>query len=226
MLWPIPMLEANTLVKLDRTFRNDPGKLRELVKAFQDEIQACEARQHPYGFTVVTLGTVRGRRRVVYRLHIWPTGFALPGSAELMIHDHVYDIQSHILVGQMVQHEYVESELGAEFASYRGLYDGPHSVLERKSDTVRVVETMVSKFVTGHTYSLPAGALHMAKVDPHIFTATILRTEYREDEGDPVILAPIDAPPTYRFERDLVADDVVAITISMLFQELNSAHSV
>jgi len=218
------MLEANTLIELDRAFRDDPGKLRDLVIALQYQIQACVVRYHPYGFTVVTLGTVPGRRRIVYRLHIWPTGFALPGSAELMIHDHVYDIQSHILIGQVVQHEYVESELGAEFASYRGLYDGPHSVLERKPGTVRVVETAVSTFDAGHTYTLPAGALHMADVDPSNLTATILRTEYREKEDDPVILAPIDAPPSYRFERDLVADDVGVTTISALFRELTSAH--
>lgn len=218
------MLDARTLIELDRAFRDDPGKLRDFVIASHDQIQTCEARQHPYGFTVVTLGTMPGRRRVVYRLHIWPTGFALPGSAELMIHDHVYDIQSHILTGQIVQHEYVESELGAEFASYRGLYDGPHSVLKRKPGTVRVVETAVSTFETGHTYTLPAGALHTAKVDPSNLTSTILRTEYREGEDDPVILAPIDAPPSYRFERDLVADDDVATTISALFRELTSAH--
>ncbi|SFK37454.1 hypothetical protein SAMN03159338_4070 [Sphingomonas sp. NFR04] len=211
---------------MDRAFRNDPRIIRDLVIALQDKIQACEARQHPYGFTVVTLGIIPGRHRIVYRLHIWPIGFALPGSEDLMIHDHVYDIQSHILAGQIVQHEYVESALGAEFASYRGLYDGPHSVLERKPGAVRVFETAVSTFVTGHTYALPAGALHMAKVDPSVFTATILRTDYREREGDPVILAPIDAPPSFRFERDLVGDDAIAATISALFRELTCARSI
>lgn len=215
------MLDRSSLAALDYALLHRPAAVAGLVVSFRDGVHACEARRHPYGFVVVSLGSLdHAGGRLAYRLHLWPEGFRLPGSADLMVHDHVYDIVSHVLAGALVQHEYVEDEHGAPFASYRGLYDGPHSVLERLPGVVRVRESAVERIEAGRTYVLPAGALHMVMVDSAIFTATVLRTRYDKGRTDPLILAPLNAPASYRFDRDLIPDAVSATAVEELFRRL------
>ena len=72
----------------------------------------------------------------------------------------------------------------------------------------------------GRTYALPAGALHMVVVDSAAFTATVLRTRYDEGRTDPLILAPLDAPANYRFDRDLLANAESATAVEELFRRL------
>lgn len=215
------MLDQSSLAALDDAILHRPAAVAKLVVGFRDGVLACEARRHPYGFVVVSLGSMEhSRGRLAYRLHLWPEGFQLPGSAGLMVHDHVYDIMSHVLAGALVQHEYVEDERGVPLASYRGLYDGPHSVLERLPKVVRVLESAVERMEPGRTYALPAGALHMVVVDNAIFTATVLRTRYDEGRANPLILAPLDAPVSYRFDRDVLPDAASATALEELFRRL------
>ena len=215
------MLDQPSLAALDDALLYRTADVAELVVNLREDVLACEARRHPYGFIVVSLGSVdHPDGRLVYRLHLWPEGFRLPGSADLMVHDHIYDIVSHVLAGSIVQHEYAEDDGGTPFASYRGLYDGPHSVLERRPSAVHIRETAVERMETGRTYALSAGALHMVVVDSTVFTATILRTRYDEGRVDPLILAPLDAPASYRFDRDLLAVGDTMVAVNELFRRL------
>jgi len=215
------MLDKSSLAALDAALLHQPTTVAGLLVDRQDQVLACEARRHPYGFVVVSLGSLdQGTGRLVYRLHIWPQGFELPGSADLMVHDHVYDIVSHILVGALVQHEYEEDDRGTPFASYKGLYDGPHSILERLPGIIRIREFAVERKEAGQTYTLPAGALHMVMVDSTVFTATVLRTRYDEGRIDPLILAPFDAPARYRFDRDLIPDAESEAAVGDLLRRL------
>ncbi|WP_332798144.1 hypothetical protein [Sphingomonas sp. PB2P12] len=213
------MLDPSAIARLDDALLRQPQSVKTVIADLKPAIMACDARSHPYGFVVVTLGTGGDGGRVRYRLHIWRKGFSNDRSADLMIHDHVYDLASHVLVGGFLHDEYVESAAtGTEYACYRGLYDGPHSELKRTDRTMRASLARSSNVAAGDTYHLAARKLHVVTVDPDVFTATVLRTEYGPDLADPVILAPMDADNYYRFDRHLVASADANRSIDELFQ--------
>lgn len=87
-------------------------------------------RLHPNGFIQLNLN-----RAGTCRLHIWSPNITpdMVQKTRHPIHDHIFDMESTILLGSMENwvYEFIDSGIRREYALFQGVYKTPHeSTLE------------------------------------------------------------------------------------------------
>lgn len=166
-------------------------------------------RAHPLGFMVCNLIS-DGPRKL--RLHVWPEGPQATDDAACSIHDHLFNFESLVLAGKLVNIEYQRSSNGREFARYNAKYIGDVSVLERTSESMRVLESSRTTIGTGSFYSIEAGVLHETLRVDNSFVATLLVT-FDVSNEPPVVLGPMDGADEYRFHRVVLPELQVSLAL-------------
>lgn len=173
-------------------------------------------RVHPNGFIQLDLEPVpdswhashqKGHSGASRRLHIWnPPGIELPHQKTVNeVHDHVFDMDSAVLIGELGQLLYrfiIGQEWRKKFARYQ-LY---RAVYEKNSDS-RLQATglfghleMYRTFnvTEGCSYRQPAFTFHDS--NPHGLVVTVM-TKMAVHEGEAHVLVPDDIEPDNSFDR-------------------------
>ena len=161
------------------------------------DLSSAPVYLHPLGFRVAI---VSGNGRLSLRLHVWPSA-AAEGQSGYNIHDHVFDMTSHVLVGALRQTRYdVSAGRPATHATYGVGYDDEGSFLAKTQETVRAAPKEFSDVPIGSTYSLRAGEFHMLERASSLGAATLVLT--RSGDGSPRTLGPLDGADAIRFRRE------------------------
>lgn len=175
--------------------------LRSLVKNL---IPSLAWRHHGIG---VLQGYVRENAEPEIRVHIWHPALLKSGMRESGdIHDHRFDLTSHVLAGMVGHVEYHDREdpkgrytttlLTHARAAAGSKFHGPITpVGDRRS-----IETNSMTIVEGHTYQYPAGRFHRSPV----FGLAVTLVEKHHHRSVPArLLHPIDVEPVMAFGHDM-----------------------
>jgi len=158
-------------------------------------------QRHPLGFFAF-IGT-KGADTTL-RMHYWPPE-AKMAQFGFEIHDHQYDIDSHVFSGTLVQTTFELIGSGRPtHAVYAVDYDGEKSGLGKTGQHVAVQADKPELFDTGTSYRLPAGTFHLATAASEIGTVTLVlaRNAYAKAR----VLGPLDGPDRVVFDRGTVSN--------------------
>lgn len=158
---------------------------------------------HPTGFLVLTL--LRSESGAL-RLHLWPERAREHGTPCWPVHDHVWDLRSHVLCGAVESHRYeVVDDPRGDSVLYAVRYgEGRSSHMHRSDRRVSVWPEVPRRIEAGERYEVPAGQFHASMVSAGELAATlaITRTTAR---AWPWVVGTVDAPAVVPVERG-VAD--------------------
>lgn len=198
-----------------------------LIDAIQLAAKGENPRIHPNGFIQLDLEPQesgdwtqthhRGHSGASLRLHIWnPPGVVLPRQKTVNeIHDHVFDMKSHVIFGTLEQQLYKLMSPNADHPAthqrYRAVYDkSASSRLEPTEEIGWLHMYHAFPIEAGFSYTQPAFTLHNSV--PHGTVITVMqKTEIHE--GDAYAICGIDSPPDNTFVRDkaMSADELRAV---------------
>jgi hypothetical protein len=142
------------------------------------------------------------------RLHVWAPELVKPGmDVSGDIHDHRFDLVSHVLAGAVGHQEIfpIEDPSGnwamlklthARAAKETG-YHGPTEALPGRFRTTR--DSMV--IYAGHSYRFPRGRFHRSPVLPGIAVTCVEKHNQSTDAAR--ILYPVAKPPIMAFEHEM-----------------------
>jgi hypothetical protein len=160
-----------------------------------------------HGIGVLQGYVVEGSRAEV-RLHVWAPELVKPGmDVSGDIHDHRFDLVSHVLCGQVGHEEIIpEADDEGEWAMLKLTharaakehgYHGPTEPLPGRFNIRR------SSFVIeqGKTYRFPAGRFHRSPVLPGV-TITCVE-KHNQTDASARILHPVATPPVMAFGHEM-----------------------
>jgi hypothetical protein len=178
-------------------------------------------RIHPNGFIQLDLEPQesadwtethhRGHSGANLRLHIWnpPGGVIIPRQKTVNeIHDHVFDMKSHVVFGTLEQQLYKlmlpDADHEATHQRYRAVYTKSASSRLEPTEQVGWLH-MYHAFPiqAGFSYTQPHGTLHNSVAHGTVITV-MEKTEIHE--GDAYAICGIDSPPDNDFVRDKAMD--------------------
>jgi hypothetical protein len=173
--------------------------LKETRRYLSNYLAELSIQIHPLGFYAIKLG--QPEKGINIRLHIWNNKLQ-PQSMELMVHNHIFDMKSFVLKGEIFNKEY--ELMNAEVCSnenqfYKVQYENNQSSLIKLETTGDLIETKKIAVKEGSSYVVSAGVFHESIVTCE-YTATILFTIANSVES-PKVAAKSDLGPIIRFER-------------------------
>jgi hypothetical protein len=127
------------------------------------------AEDFPWRMTDIGLLGLRLDDQREYRLHVWDPTYSV---GDPPIHDHPYDFDSEIIVGELTNTRYEEDPAGDEYIRFRY---SPAAEDRRRSDTVRLSATATT-FTEGGQYRQLAHELHASSQLPG--TVTVIRCSW------------------------------------------------
>lgn len=197
--------------------------------ALQEEVAYIRAddggnpRVHPNGFIQLDLDPVpetwhashkKGHSGARRRLHIWnPPGVQLPHQGTVNeIHDHVFDMHSEIVKGQLWQCLYEFDQISSGTATFPSSVPKPthelyQAVYAKNSDS-RLEPTgkkgwlkMINRFPVRErgSYEQPAFTLHDTET-PAGLVVTVM-TKMKVHDGEASVICPVDTPPDNSYDR-------------------------
>jgi hypothetical protein len=129
------------------------------------------AEDFPWRMTDIGLLGLRLDDRRAYRLHVWDPNYS---DGDPPIHDHPYDFDSEIIVGELTNTRYEGDTAGDEYIRFRY---SPGAEDVRRSETVRLSATATT-FTEGGQYRQLAHELHASWQLPG--TVTVIRCSWTE----------------------------------------------
>jgi hypothetical protein len=158
---------------------------------------------HPTGFLVLTL---LRRDEGALRLHLWPPGERELGTPCWPVHDHVWDLRSHVLCGEVESRGYavVDDPEGPAVLYAVGYGEGQRSCMRRSERRVSVQGLAARRVACGERYEVAAGELHASSVALRAFAATLVATR-PSGRPWPWVVGDVNAPAMVEVERT-VAD--------------------
>lgn len=145
---------------------DDVLKIREIINA--------PFKVHPLGFYSCTLLHENNQK---IRLHYWDSiTNGEQQSSGLMIHDHIFDFKSWIMLGALENIEYEISDEGEIYYLYATRYENDSSILKITDDSLKITHKNSSIYTQGMSYVMDANVLHKTRsVADRTFT--ILHTQ-------------------------------------------------
>lgn len=142
------------------------------------------------------------------RLHVWAPELVKPGMDESGdIHDHRFDLVSHVLCGQVAHEEiFPEEDDDGEWAMLKltharaakeNAYHGPTEALPGRFN-VRRASLVIE---CGWTYHYPAGRFHRSPVLPGVAVTCV--EKHNQSSASARILHPIATPPVMAFGHEM-----------------------
>lgn len=171
-------------------------------------------RVHPNGFIQLDLGKDM-------RLHVWPHDERVSGQrVRTSIHDHIFSMRSHVLIGQMVNKEFrFEPAETGDHQIYRAVYRAAaDSVLEPTGIYGMVALHSEQPVHVGEYYSFAAFEFHDTVT--HGFTATLMKKERVFHGLQPRALCPRGQDPDNDFRRGDVTEAVLWEHIERVMESL------
>lgn len=171
---------------------------------------------HPLGFVHFKLGSVQNIGDV--RLHIWSNTIRKTQDPEMPIHNHVYTVNSHILIGNVTNKLY-KTISGNYSKIYNVSYDNHRSFLISSEQPVGYELVHEKTYRSGENYSVVRGEFHESIVRNDEFAATIVVATDKIN-GAAITLGPKEGSKIYKYKRELCDKVTINQVISILSDKL------
>ena len=147
---------------------------------------------HPTGFMVAKLWDGEAG---ALRLHVWPADDRCYGDPLWPVHDHVWPLSSHVLVGRIhCRSAEIVPDPDGDHRRYVVDYGvGARSRLKRYGGAVRLRLSSVRRVAAGGGYDVAAGCFHTSSGPPGQLAATLVAVGAPERDR-PFVLGPPDGP--------------------------------
>ena len=183
----------------------DNLSVEELLRLIESRRQnGEEIKLHPNGFLQLSLSSGHWREQGL-RLHVWSDSLPRKNHPKFRIHDHIFDIESYILLGKIQNKNYI----------IRDDPEGEHLIVEAGLEDVHPTNKRVNAFlsdyfskVAGEKYTLPRLQFHSSESEASL-TATVMSKKNTNLTILPRVLAPVDYK-TEELEGKRVVDQALA----------------
>ncbi len=175
-------------------------------------------RLHPNGFIQLDLKSDSS-----VRLHIWPSSLPKAQKTNHPIHDHVFDMSSTVLQGELQNINYTFTPV-KEKVLFKTEYKLFQALPIGKTKNTKLVpspmpsgilkETRNGYVCSGEEYKIPKGVLHLS-VPVTSLVATVMLKE-NIDKGSPYVAIPVGVEPDNDFKRESVPLDILWKEIAIM----------
>lgn len=172
------------------------GKILNVIDLKLEE-NTLQGNWHPLGFIHIKIGSVENVGDL--RLHIWSDRERKTQTPEMPIHNHVFTVNSHILIGKVTNKAYSITN-GSKYRIYHIGYNESRSILTPTNSIVDSELISVSSYNKGDFYQVKVGDFHESQVNENEFSATIVLATDRIKDS-PVTLGTGDANTEYVYHR-------------------------
>lgn len=179
----------------------------------QAKLAGALPRVHPNGFIQVDLSW-DGTRVAKARLHVWPDGEDIPKqNVSTTIHDHRFDMVSHVLTGTLIQQTHRVLAVPGEHDLFThevhvARYPSPkESVLAPTSVRVQVLPGGTHYIHAGYDYYQNRYTFHDTGWVG--LTATLMIKGGEDLEHEPRVLVPLGQAPDNDFVRADCSEDLL-----------------
>ncbi|WP_457934051.1 hypothetical protein LOS73_17690 [Pseudoalteromonas sp. SCSIO 43210] len=164
-------------------------KMNVLCEHLIDNISDINATWHPLGFAIVKLLETESLK---YRLHIWPAGERKPKYPNWPIHNHIFDLESLVVAGNIGSKNYLvlNSEYGKRSSNLKYIvkyHDTGSEIISTKT-YIDVIQDTEQWFNTGEIYKIIRGAFHQSCVHENEFAASLVRTSNERVGTSPTVV--------------------------------------
>jgi hypothetical protein len=161
-----------------------------------------DCRRHPLGFVFYDLGRDGDDR---FHLHIWPEDERLAQDSRAMVHDHIFALESRVLVGCLVNRVYeVKPDPDGRCSMYEVTYSGVDSRTEQREGRYSAHEISSGEHAAFAHYQLAAEVFHRSDVNAATFCATIVVEKFPPPPRPLARVLAVDAEPLPSFDRAVV----------------------
>ncbi len=170
---------------------------------FLNEIRILELEffWHPLGFI---LGTYLSNDNEKIRVHIWPNKDSKPQIPYWNIHNHIFDLTSWVLEGEITNKEYsISNEKDSDQCVYKVNYNGIESSLNKTEQNIVLKEVKCTVNPKGSVYSIDAAIFHQSIRTSQESAITIVLSIDKECTN-PLVIGDIYSEEEYRYYRKKV----------------------
>lgn len=191
--------------------------LKFLLKNFVKR-QILDVTLHPLGFCKFSLFHTSEYN---LRLHIWLPQQRPIQNVNFTIHNHIWDLTSHILLGKLYHNTY---EIKTDMTSpthkeYDVLYENNKSIMIYTNRMVTCVKSKALELEAGTTYQMFVDEYHDTIVPDNLLTATLVLTTFKT-QTSPIVLGPIDGESKYIYDREVDIDFQSDIIVERFIESL------
>lgn len=122
-------------------------------------ISRSEFIWHPLGFIFCKLSE-EGLRKI--RLHIWPSNNDRMQNPAWLIHDHLFELKSWVIAGEIENTEYSVTDGEPNYTIYNAKYENNKSVLYKTDKNLCLNISHKAAVIFGDTYRVPFGVFHQS----------------------------------------------------------------
>lgn len=180
------------LERLESIFRmHDIGQLDCLRRLILENYGNITGNWHPLGFVIFKLVDTNPLQ---YRLHVWPKNKRIAKNPNWQIHNHIFDLESLVLVGKVGSEAISVSNAPTRDAThqlYRVKYTNYGSDLVNSGVSVNLHHLDTSWALAGEKYSIDKGCYHQSCVSVHDKAATLVRTNNISTSASPMVVGEI-----------------------------------
>ena len=170
---------------------------------FSEISSTCHPLWHPLGFVSCIIPSEDSSYTT--RIHYWPKWERRYKEPNWPIHNHVYDVSSHILEGRVRDVQY-QVEDGNDYAAYSVSYSGEDSQIILTSQRIGIRKLVDEVRQTGEEYSIPEGTFHQTVV-PVGESAITLVVLSNFSGASPLVLGTSERE-SYRYVRDKYSSEL------------------
>lgn len=156
--------------------------------ALQLAIRTILEKSTSFEWSIQGFGMLRLHLRDDARIHIWDKSLRYPNVS--MIHNHSWDLRSEIVVGELRNARFVESNCGPHFIRRR-LVTGYKTKMVSAEESIRLqIVNGVEHYIAGETYSQLAHEIH--STDAEDSTVALMHRNEHQGDGTADVFWPAD----------------------------------
>jgi len=189
---------ASRLLRYDITMFDT---FKQIAKEYLRSNPSCDVHAHPLSFYKIT---IYSDDRFDIRLHAWLKNSHNGISGESRIHNHTWNLNSVVLLGEVVNSVYELTESPeSDLEVFEIVYGKLGSERKRTNQRVVVSSAAETAYRSGDRYSLPAVSFHSTRVPPSTPTLTLVVAEKVPGQKAFVVL-PSGSPQTLLYPSTLL----------------------
>jgi hypothetical protein len=169
----------------------------EFLKYVVRNIDNFKYTWHPVGFIVIRLGI---ENNFNYRLHIWPIGRRIPKHPDWPIHNHIFDLDSYVICGELLNRNYslkLEATKTSQYDLYEVEYYDGGSTISKNSTYISSITYQETLIKSNNSYHIPQREFHETIVESMQLTSTMVRTTIPNGSDKALILGRVDSNRLY-----------------------------
>lgn len=196
-------------------FCNNLNKKNITIPFILNEIERLKLKfiWHPLGFIMSTYLQENNKK---IRIHIWPKNYSKTQLPNWNIHNHIFDLTSWVLEGEILNIEYdLEYINNSNNCIYEVTYNSKHSILKKTNNKIKMTEKNKTINVKGNTYSLKSNIFHSSILKGNKSALTLVLS-VETDNKCPLVVGECNAKLEYIYSREEVSDDLLKRIIETL----------